>query len=135
MHYYHDSELDGFLICMHIEMIYIKFCISICFQPYDTARTECKTNEYSNVLDMVEITNPIARNMLIDLCKLESILLVPTDNQCFALLEEARNVPRNCFRAHTLKGDIYMPAPNFASYGATQKTAKILQTSRDDLIR
>ncbi|KAJ1524555.1 hypothetical protein ONE63_011043 [Megalurothrips usitatus] len=102
---------------------------------YDTSMSEARTDEYCNILDMVEISNAVAHNLLIDQCKLESTLLIPTDRECFANLSNARTVPRNCTRAITLKGDSYMPAPRFGSYAAPQRTVTALQTSRDDIIR
>ncbi|KAK3914444.1 Structural maintenance of chromosomes protein 6 [Frankliniella fusca] len=102
---------------------------------YDTSRTAARTSEYCNVLDIVEISNVVARNLLVDTCKLETIMLIPTDDECYNVLSNPRSVPRNCSKAYTLKGDIYMPAPRYGSYASNQRAATVLQSSRADLIR
>lgn len=85
--------------------------------------------------DVIEVSNVVALNVLIDLCSIERTLLIPTDKECIDLLGERHTVPENCSKAYTLKGDVYVPAPNFKTYATTQRQARILQTSRDEIIR
>ncbi|XP_052122711.1 structural maintenance of chromosomes protein 6-like isoform X2 [Frankliniella occidentalis] len=103
--------------------------------PFDTSGTAARTSEYCNVLDIVEITNVVARNMLVDSCSLEKIMLIPSDDECYRLLSNVRSVPRNCGRAFTLNADTYMPAPRYGSYASNQRSATILQqSSRAEII-
>lgn len=104
-------------------------------RPFDTSRSAVQCENYQSILDVVEISNMVARNLLIDLCRVDGVLLIPTDDECFNVLSDQRNVPRNCRQAYTLKADQYFPAPGYKTYGSTTKAAKVLQTSRDQIIR
>ncbi|XP_034235998.1 structural maintenance of chromosomes protein 6 [Thrips palmi] len=102
---------------------------------YDTSRRAARTSEYGNILDVVEISNVVAHNILIELCSLESTMLIPTDDECYRLLSNLTSVPRNCGRAYTLNADSYFPAPNYRTYSSNQRSAAFLQSSRDSVIR
>lgn len=117
-----------------ISIIFTVLTIHI-LQMYDTSRRAARSSEYGSVLDVVEVSNTVAYNMLIELCNLESTMLIPTDDECYRLLSSVQNVPRNCTKAFTLKADSYFPAPYYRTYSANQRSVTFLQSSRDTIIR
>lgn len=109
-------------------IIVSKFCRKI----YDVSRYCVRSDQYSSILQMLDIIDPVVANCLIDQCSIESILLIE-DNR------EARNVmldnpPHNCHEAFTLVGDQLYASP-FRYYSNLKKTADYLQGSVEDKIR
>ncbi|XP_026286180.1 structural maintenance of chromosomes protein 6-like [Frankliniella occidentalis] len=104
-------------------------------KEFDTSRTCARTSEYCNVLDVVTISNVVARNVLVDQLKLEKTLLIPSDDECYRLLRSRNSVPKNCEKAYTINGDQYIPAPWYGSYASVQQSPKILESSISNVIR
>lgn len=50
-------------------------------------------------------------------------------------MSHAENVPPNCSRSITLKGDLYYPDPDYRSYATKFKSPTLLQSSTADAIR
>lgn len=103
-------------------------------QPIDTRNSESRTSTYPNILDTIEVTDQVVRNALIELFNVECTLLIPSDDECYYLLKDARTVPRNCKKAYTLEGVSYFPDPEYRTYAAPQKEARILEVSQQTLI-
>ncbi|PSN30065.1 hypothetical protein C0J52_23172 [Blattella germanica] len=102
----------------------------------DVSRNRVQSNEFSSVLDMLIISDTVVCNTLIDNREIETILLIPTSSQACATLSDKRNVPLNCKRAITKKGDQFYPDPNYRTYAARGNLqAKFLQVSMKDAIR
>lgn len=96
--------------------------------------TSARTSEHPNILDMIEVSNTIVRNTLVEVLKVESTLLIPTDDECYFLLKDSKTVPRNCTKAFILSGASYFPAPRYSTYCARQSQARILEVSQQTLI-
>ncbi|XP_015590762.1 structural maintenance of chromosomes protein 6 isoform X2 [Cephus cinctus] len=91
---------------------------------------------YINMLQAMEISDPVVANSLIDGRELECVLLVPTCEEAFKLMEDARRVPRNCKQCITLQGDTVYPDPNYRVYGGRPGLkARVLQVSTAEAIR
>lgn len=87
------------------------------------------------MLDVLQITDPVITNCLIDQLGIESIILTPSSDLSMKLMSEARHVPKNCSRSITIKGDQFYPDPAYRSYGCKTKAAKFLQINASELIR
>ncbi|KAE8752800.1 hypothetical protein FOCC_FOCC000538 [Frankliniella occidentalis] len=120
-------------ICLYGPKIPIRR-LHIARNPIDTSKTCARTPQYGNILDMITFRNARAGNVLIELCNLDTTLLIPSGDECFTLLSKRGSVPRNCRRAYTLEGDYYNPSPTYGTYYGHQSTAKYLN-SCEDVIR
>ncbi|XP_047117570.1 structural maintenance of chromosomes protein 6 [Schistocerca piceifrons] len=91
---------------------------------------------YTSLLGALIISNPIIANCVIDKHRAESVLLIPTSDEAHRLMSRQENVPHNCQRAFTKRGDLYFPDPNYKSYaGSGSDRAKVLQVNMSDVIR
>lgn len=86
------------------------------------------------MLDVLQITDPVITNCLIDQSSIETIILTPTSELSMKLMSDARHVPKNCARSITVKGDQFYPDPSYRSYACKQTTAKYLQINASELI-
>lgn len=117
-------------IVMHYVTIYK------CFQVHDVHAHCTRSSNYSNLLDAMEISDPIVANCLIDSREVECIVLIPTGKEAADIMSDASNVPQNCKRAITQKGDIFYPDPQYRSYsGPRDLKARFLQVSVSDTIK
>lgn len=87
-----------------------------------------------SVFDVLNFTDPVVANCVIDQLNVESVLLVPNDDVAINLLSESENVPKNCKFAVTLRGDTYYPSPNYRMYSGNCKQAKYLQVDTSQRI-
>ncbi|CAL4085532.1 unnamed protein product [Meganyctiphanes norvegica] len=100
---------------------------------HDVSRYEVQSPDYYSLWSILNVNNVVVANTLIDQCKVESILLIPTANEAGELLKSRERVPMNCFKAMTLQGDQYFPDPNFKIYsGNGKKPPKFLQVSVEE---
>lgn len=100
-----------------------------------SARTS-STVDYPCLLDVMEISNPIVANCIIDQREPECIQLIPTSAEAKNIMGNVQFVPRNCKRALTLKGDTFYPDPHYRFYGGKVATrAKWLQVSTTEAIQ
>ncbi|XP_008551546.1 structural maintenance of chromosomes protein 6 [Microplitis demolitor] len=102
---------------------------------HDVSRKCARDQNYSNLLDMMEISNPVVANCIIDQKEPECLLLIPTSEEAKEMMGHARNVPRNCKRAITKKGDTFFPDPQYRTYGGKVGRARYLQVSTTDVIQ
>ncbi|XP_026492705.2 structural maintenance of chromosomes protein 6 [Vanessa tameamea] len=68
-------------------------------------------------LDMLDIENPVIANFLIDNLSLETVLLVPDQEEAIRQADTEANVPLNCSKIVTEDCMEFYPAPNYRSYG------------------
>ncbi|KAJ9586758.1 hypothetical protein L9F63_019657, partial [Diploptera punctata] len=102
---------------------------------HDVERFALKSREYSNILDMLIISDPVVANVLIDQKEIEAIMLIPTSEEASRIMCNANLVPRNCKRAITKRGDQFYPDPNYRTYaGDGNSKAKFLQISMEEAI-
>ncbi|XP_046424795.1 structural maintenance of chromosomes protein 6 [Neodiprion fabricii] len=103
---------------------------------HDVSQHCTRAPGFKNLLEMMEISDPIVANCLIDQREVECILLIPTSQKASEMLSDRRKVPRNCKRAITLQGDEFFPDPNYKSYGGRHgMRAKCLQVSTKEAIQ
>lgn len=82
----------------------------------------------------MEISHPVVANCLIDQRELECILLIPTSQEACNIMDDANKVPRNCKRAITKMADLFIPDPNYKSYGGRVNKPRFLQVSTSEAL-
>ncbi|XP_074098713.1 structural maintenance of chromosomes 6 [Cotesia typhae] len=136
-----DNGQDAKLLGNIIQEIYGKetwptiFCSKFHNRVHDVSRKCVRDQNYSNLFDMMEISNTVVANCIIDQKEPECLLLIPTSEAAKELLSHARNVPRNCKRATTKKGDMFFPDPMYRTYGGKVGKANFLQVSTTEVIQ
>ena len=104
-------------------------------QVHDVSLGRCQSNQFSTILDLLEVTNPMVKNVLIDHKKIERVLLMGRDSEAQDILSSTRKVPKNCVYAYTLDMNQFYPAPNYRSYFISPKTKGILRISMADHVK
>ncbi|XP_053975498.1 structural maintenance of chromosomes protein 6 [Hylaeus volcanicus] len=111
----------------------------ICSKFYDRVHDVhaycARSPHYSNLLNAMEISDPVVANCLIDQREVECVLLIPTSKEAADIMCNASKVPPNCRRAFTQQGDTFYPDPHYRSYGGPRGLrARFLQVSVTDAI-
>lgn len=102
---------------------------------HDVSKYEVQSPDYPSLWSILNVSNVCVANTLIDQCKVESILLIPTPEEAGEIMKSRDRVPRNCQKAMTLQGDQYFPDPNFKIYsGQGIRPTKFLQVSVEDKV-
>lgn len=96
-------------------------------------RVQCPEGLMS-LQDVLDISDPVVENCLIDQIKMESILLIPSEDDAIRLMSKQENVPPNCSKGVTISGDIYFPVPDYKSFATRFQRATLLQSSTKDII-
>ncbi|XP_063980640.1 structural maintenance of chromosomes protein 6 [Diachasmimorpha longicaudata] len=136
-----DNNKDAQLLGKIIQEIYGGqrgpeiICSKFLDQIHDVRRNSTGTEKYPNMFDVIEVSDPVIANCLIDQRGPESILLIPTSEEAIALLQYSENVPQRCRMAFTRSGDTFYPDPNFRTYGGSVPTVKYLEASVTQLIQ
>ena len=94
-----------------------------------------RSPKYQNLLEAMEISNPVIANYLIDQREIECILLIPTSDEACAVMSDASKVPRNCRAAITKNADLFFPDPSYRTYSGDVTKAKYLQVSTTEAIQ
>lgn len=102
---------------------------------HDVSQFEVQSDRYPSLWSVLNVSDTVVANTLIDQMQVESILLIPTAQEAGQLLKDQRTVPRNCKVAYTLNRDTYYPDPNYRIYsGRGQQPARYLQVSVEQKI-
>ncbi|KAK0079239.1 hypothetical protein PV326_008874 [Microctonus aethiopoides] len=136
-----DNAQDARVLSSIIKEIYIDesspsiTCSKFHHRVHNVSGKNTGTSEFMSLLDAMEITNPIVANCLIDQREPECILLIPTSADAKRIMGNRQNVPQNCRRALTKKGDLFFPDPRYRCYSnKVAQRAKWLQVSTRDAI-
>ncbi|KAI4490402.1 hypothetical protein M0802_010673 [Mischocyttarus mexicanus] len=113
------------------QIVYSKFFNKI----HDVSQHCTRSSDYFNMLEAMDISDPVVANCLIDQWEIECILLIPTSLKACEIMSDAKKVPYNCKKAITQQGDMFYPDPNYKTYGARRGIrAKYLQISTAEAI-
>ena len=93
------------------------------------------SNSHKNLFDLMEISDPIITNCVIDQIAPECTLLIDTSNEAATIMSSEHLVPKNCKKAFTKKGDLFYPVPSYRTYGGKTGRPRYLQVSTNDAIR
>ncbi|XP_034934141.1 structural maintenance of chromosomes protein 6 [Chelonus insularis] len=118
----------------HDEPLPPTFCSKFHDKVHDVRNSCTGTDRHPNLFHSMEISNPVVANCIIDNKEAEFILLIPTSAEAAEIMKTAANVPRNCRRAITQKGDTFFPDPRYKTYGGKVGKPKLLQVSSRDVI-
>ncbi|XP_030375929.1 structural maintenance of chromosomes protein 6 isoform X2 [Scaptodrosophila lebanonensis] len=104
---------------------------------YDVSNHKVKPIPNTRLLmDEIRCENPIVMNYLIDVCRIETILITESKEIAEYLTSELENVPPNLSRVLVPNLLLeYSPAPNYAMYSLNLKSACILQVNVDERIK
>ncbi|XP_042865205.1 structural maintenance of chromosomes protein 6-like [Penaeus japonicus] len=103
---------------------------------HDVSQFEVQSDRYPSLWSILDVSDTVVANTLIDQMQVESTLLIPTAQEAGRLLKDQRTVPKNCKVAYTLNRDIYYPDPNYKIYsGRGEQPARYLQVSVEQKIR
>lgn len=91
--------------------------------------------DYRSIYDVLEISDNIVLNCLIDQSGIESVILILSNKRAIELMSEVSKVPKNCKQAVTIEGDRYYPDPGYRTYGSRYHQARFLQTSTTERIQ
>ncbi|XP_076756685.1 structural maintenance of chromosomes 6 isoform X2 [Xylocopa sonorina] len=136
-----DNSHDAKILNAIMQEIYLnertpQIICSKFYHAVHDVRSHCaSSSSYSNLLNAMEISDPVVANCLIDHREVECVLLIPTSKEAAEVMSNASKVPRNCKRAFTQKGDTFFPDPHYRSYGGPRNLkARFLQVSVTDTI-
>ncbi|XP_068209868.1 structural maintenance of chromosomes protein 6 isoform X2 [Palaemon carinicauda] len=100
------------------------------FSQEKVSRFEVHCEKYPSLWAVMNITNDVVANLILDRNQVETVMLIPTANEAGQILKNVSTVPNNCKIAYTLNCDKYFPDPNYKVYsGAGQRPARFLQVS------
>ena len=136
-----DNSHDAKVLNVIMKEIYLNeitpqiICSKFYNIVHDVRAHRTYSPNYSNLLDAMDISDPVVANCLIDQKEVECVLLIPTSKEASAIMSDATKVPRNCKRAFTQQGDTFYPDPHYRSYGGARGLkARYLQVSVTDTI-
>ncbi|XP_047475491.1 structural maintenance of chromosomes protein 6-like isoform X2 [Penaeus chinensis] len=102
---------------------------------HDVSQFEVQSDRYPSLWSVLNVSDTVVANTLIDQMQVESTLLIPTAQEAGQLLKDQRTAPKNCKVAYTLNRDTYYPDPNYRIYsGRGQQPARYLQVSVEQKI-
>ncbi|XP_076651994.1 structural maintenance of chromosomes 6 isoform X2 [Halictus rubicundus] len=137
-----DNSEDAKLLRAIMKEIYLNertpqiICSKFYNKVHDVHVHCTRSPDYSNLLDAMDISDPVVANSLIDQREIECVLLIPTSKEAANIMSDGSKVPRNCKRAFTQTGDTFYPDPDYRSYGGPRHLrARFLQVSVSDAIK
>lgn len=82
------------------------------------------------LMNLINVSDPVVMNCLIDQIKIETILAVDDQNLAIHLTSHAENVPRHLHKVVVMEPfSEFYPVPNYRSYGLQRRPARYLQVS------
>ena len=93
--------------------------------PYNITAGKCCVASYQTVYDALDVSNATVLNVLVDVKKIERILLIPNDEDAQKELKKQSIANANCIYAITRNRFKYYPYPNYRSYASAITTRQI----------
>lgn len=84
---------------------------------------------------MMEITNPVVANSLIDQREVECALLISTSEEACRVMDGSQPMLQNGKRAITKNADLFFPYPDYRTYGGHVSRPRFLQVSTSEAIQ
>ena len=91
---------------------------------YDVSNEKVVHATYLSVLDLLNISDPVVANFLIDISRIEKILVIPEIQNALETLQKG-HPPRNCYKAYTKIGDEILPDAYYSN--PNDATSRYLQ--------
>lgn len=101
-------------------------------EVYDVTSGKVRHPVYSSVLDLLKIDDPVVANCLIDLVGIESILVIPDNQNALETMQHGHQ-PVNCTRAYTGIGDEVYPDRFYSNN--KEAVSRYLKVNVDNEIR
>lgn len=100
-------------------------------EVYDVRSGRVETVQNAHMLmNLINVSDPVVMNCLIDQIKIETILVVDDQNLAMDLTSHTENVPRNLQKVVVMEPfSEFFPMPNYRSYGLQKKSARYLQVN------
>jgi hypothetical protein len=101
---------------------------------YDISQTRVQSDKYRTLIDCVEVEEATVYNHLLDILKMEMILIIPSSEDAQRELTDPATVPPNLLHALVEGKYQYFPVPNYRSYHMEIRTRGILKASLEEYI-
>jgi len=111
------------------------FTCSFTSQKHDVSRDCVRSEEYTTLLDCLDIADPNVYNRIVDSCSLERILFIPSAQEAQQVLGDVNTVPRNLLHANVANTHQYYPAPNYRAYFREDRSRGVLKADMAELIK
>ena len=105
---------------------------------YDTSKLRVHSEEFSAVIDMLTMDDPVIANCLVDQRNIENILLIPEGRRARQVMDPdlRPGPPRNCREAFTLTGDQVYCYPSLRYYSNNVDRVKFLTANvQEDIVK
>ncbi|XP_062715396.1 structural maintenance of chromosomes protein 6 [Aedes albopictus] len=104
-------------------------------QVYDVRSGRVDNVQNAHMLmNLINVSDPVVMNCLIDQIKVETILIVEDQNLAIDLTSHSENVPRNLQKVVVMEPfSEFFPMPNYRSYGLQKRPARYLQVNMTEL--
>nr|XP_034181336.1 structural maintenance of chromosomes protein 6 [Osmia lignaria]XP_034181337.1 structural maintenance of chromosomes protein 6 [Osmia lignaria] len=136
-----DNSYDAKVLNRIMKEIYLNdktpqiICSKFYHKVHDVGAHCTYSPNYSNLLNIMDISDPVVTNCLIDQREVECVMLISTSTEAADIMSDSSKVPRNCKRAFTQQGDTFYPDPHYRTYGGPRYLkSKFLQVSVRDTI-
>ncbi|XP_065093182.1 structural maintenance of chromosomes protein 6 [Ochlerotatus camptorhynchus] len=86
------------------------------------------------LMNLINVSDPVVMNCLIDQIKIETVLAVEDQNLAIHLTSHTENVPTNLQKVVVMEPfSEFYPVPNYRSYGLQRRPARYLQVNMAEL--
>lgn len=108
-------------------------------QVYDIRSGKARIDDENGVKvmsDVIQVSDPVVMNCLIDQKSIECIVLVDDTQKAINLTQDEENVPENLNFVILLNPySQFYPAPNYRTYSMQENPPKFIQTNTRDLVK
>ena len=119
------QELFSIFSRLRIDRKPTVFTCAFTNQRHDVSQHRVYSDQFPVLIDYLDIEDVNVYNRVIDACRLEKIIMIPTQREAQAVLSRVDSVPQNTAYAVVEQSFQYYPAPNYKSYFYNLKTTGI----------